>query len=700
MDQGEQRDVTIDLGAMLRAMRRARAPLLAVALLTGTAVVVATSPFTWGHRAAVRLAVAQPAVAPGIAVSAPGLAASAEAEAGRLASPAFLARVLARPGFPAAQAALPAGLDPIAVVEDVIFGPPAGERALRRFASRLSVTPGDEPATLDVAWTGFDSATAAAVVEGLAAEWVADAEQRLAGRPSADPSAAAAALRRELADLEARRAMVAESTADARRGVDDLSTRIEQEKAERSRLEARLPVLSALASNGSGLATATELAESPVLRRLRERKTEVAARLNQLSDTYLAEHPLMKAARAEATDLERQIRSEAGRIATATRSELALVRARIDRMEARADEVETDPIVTGSIAADTGGLDRRSADLRRRLSELLERAAAAPADADRPRRLTPVASADTGPVALGVRGLAVGLAVWIAGLLCVGFGALRSDRRAMPSSPLAARRIVEEGSVVDLHHRLEAAFPTPEPEVAVAAPVAASTAEAEPAPAVVEPIGVDAGFLPPVSPELLRPVRRAPESIHRIWEDLAARGPGIRRILVVGAEDAGCARRAAAALLQAASIAGETACCVDLAPAEDAAPQTGRAVGLSDLLAGTTGFGEAIVRDRVSRGHLIGAGSRRLGARALSHPGVERIVTALERVYDRVILDVGIAERAVVDLVASADVVVLAADTAMPEAEIARARIALVTAGAGLVVVADADRLASLDDAA
>jgi uncharacterized protein involved in exopolysaccharide biosynthesis len=697
MGEETRRDVTIDLGAMLRAIRRARGPLLVVAALAAAGTALGTSPFTLGHRAVARVAVPVPAVSPGLAVGEPGIAAAVEAEAARLSTPAFLARVRARPDFPAAKASMPVGLDPVAVAEDLIFGALGGERALRRFASRLTVTPGDEPATLDVAWTGFDAATAAAAVDAVVAEWLVDAESRLAGRPSADPSQAVAALRRELADLEARRAMVAESTADARRGVDDLAARIEAEKAERSRLEARLPVLAALAGNGTGLAAAADLSDSPTLRRLRERRAEIATRLNQLSDTYLDAHPLMKAARAEAADLERQIRGEAGRVAAATRSDLALVRARIDRMEARADEVDTDPIVTGSIGADTGGLDRQATELRRRLSELLDRAATTPVGADRPRRAAPTTSADSGPLAIAVRGLAVGLAFWIVGLLCVGFRALRGDRRTMPSPPVSlAPAVVAAGTVTDLRHRLEAAFPALAPDAASVeppAPVADVDRSSEVGEATVS------SFELPPEP-VARPLRRGPESVQRIWEELAAGGPGVRRIVVVGAEDAACARRVAASLLGAISIVGETACAIDLAPAEDAPPQTGRAVGLADLLAGTAGFGEAIVRDRISRGHLIGAGSRRLAARALGHPGVARIVAALERVYDRVILDVGIVDRAAGDLLASADAVILAVDTAMPEAEIARARIALLATGAALVVVADADRRASFDDAA
>jgi hypothetical protein len=676
MGEASRAGLTVDLGAMLRALAAARRPIVVGATAIALIAAVAASPLVGGHRAVARLALPMPAT--GLPASADDAAAVLAGETSRLASTDFAARVLARPGLDPAVLVAPAGLDPIARIEDLVLGAPTGARAGRRFLSRLGVTAerpfvGENGAAqsrpvVTVAWSGPTEEAARTAVAAIVAEYVADAPVA-----ASDPAGAMAAVRRELAEVEAKRDHAAEAAAAARRGAEDLARRIEAERAERIRLDARVPVLARLAQNGSDLPVAAELTDSPVLRRLREQRTEVTARLAALGDTYLSDHPLMKSARAESTDLERRIRAEATRLLAQTRTDLAALGPRIDRMVARADDTGTDPIVTGSIATasavDPAGFDARIGELRRRLADLLERATSAATD--RPAVLSAATIGDRDLLASLGFGLKAALLVVLAGTVLVLVRAVSAGALRRPEEDLA---LWPAGSIRDLGHRLETAYPPPASAPDDEATVCAAAEEPPIAAEVAEPA------------EPIAPARRGAEPFHRVWTEVVERRPPVARIVVVAPEDAGCAHRTAQSLLSAAAIAGETACRIDLAGSLDAE----RAVGLADLLAGTAGYGEVIVLDRFSRGHLIGPGSRGLGPEERRGVDLERVLSALERVYDRVILDFGCDAEAAVDLVEQSDAVVLAVDSAMPDAEIERLRVDLTAVGAPLVLAAAA----------
>ncbi|TBW34632.1 hypothetical protein EYW49_17960 [Siculibacillus lacustris] len=709
MDTERDGGVTIDLGAMLRALRRAARPLAAAAGLAALAAVAALSPDATGHVAAARVKVALDTAA-----SSPALiGATVAEEASRLASPELARRVVARPGLALDRVLAPVGLDPLGRLERLWRGAPvADDRAAARLASRLTVVAHAPSPILDVAWTGADAEIATAVVDAVVDEYVKDASAR-AARPTVDPTAAITETRRRLDDVESRRAVVVDGSADARRGVVDLAQRIESLRAERNRIAARLPVLQRLATSGAGLSVAVDLTGSPLLERLRDRRAAAKARVAELGAVYLGEHPVLRAANAEAADVERQIRSDAARLRAADAADLATADARLHAMEAHADAADVDPIVTGSIGgdADPGRLAREAADLRRRLGDLIDHAASIDVESVRARALGAAApQAVAGPLdrvgwALRAAALVAFLGIFFVVLRAVVVGGVlratppaatpevEADRFDRVAAELA--RVFEPAPTVAATP-VEAAAPAviaaEMPSVGAGADAAASFAAALAGTTEDGAAAAEESVLPFLRGASGPDEEPVAEPVHRVWARLAEQVPAPRRIVVVSADAAATAHRAALALLRAGAIAGETVCAVDLAAAEVAATPFGRGAGLADLLDGSASYGDVIVRDRVSRGHLIGAGSHRLAAAARRGADLARTLEALERVYDRLILDLGVADTtdAAAALIAGADVVILADGAALPPAELRRLAAALTAGGAPEVLAVTA----------
>lgn len=684
MRDAECADVTIDLGGLAAALWRARARLLAFALLAAVAAacLVALRPSVWVSEA--RLLV--------------DLADGRRARTG----PSELDRIAAEDHVLAGQIALLT--TPDLVHRAVIASGLADEgRAgvvdvwMRRLAAALGLRRDD-------ALVGGSESLAAATLDGLAVERIertrvlalrlsasdperasrllaALLDEHVAALAGARPAGSVDALRRLDAEIASVRdaLAVAEARRDVPPAVDDgaavrldLRDDLAALRTRRAEIETRLDLLRrALRNDGRALETAAETAGAPALQRLRERRAALRARVAELSVTYLQNHPLLQDANAQLAEVQRQIRAELPRAVQMLEAEHDDLVRRQSALEARLTEIAAAPVAPAAEGAGellsrvrTGEIDA----LRARLDDLLAR---------RPT-LADEAAGRSGP---DVHVLAP--PSWPSEP-----ASLRPTTAAVAAALLAALLAAIHTLWRDVAGTVRARLAAPPP-----APPLCATAFAEPPVYAGLDEAVILRLLPDVDPgPWVEPARAALETLRAAPPSAADAG---RRIVVTSASDDDAAHAAALALLRVAAATDAAVCLVDLCGslAETDAPDL---AGLSDLLAGAVDFSDVVHRDPGSRGHLVPAGTAPLDPDGLDHPELGGVLEALGATYDDVVLDLGLISggEGVAALLFSAGAVVLAAlDAADPATS--RARAALEAAGRRVVLLvaapADAD---------
>src|SRR5262249_20572109 len=141
-------------------------------------------------------------------------------------------------------------------------------------------------------------------------------------------------------------------------------------------------------------------------------------------------------------------------------------------------------------------------------------------------------------------------------------------------------------------------------------------------------------------------------AIDELARSLRDAGEGGRRLAIFGAS------RNIGTTLSAVTLARALArearvVLIDLAvgaPDIAAISSDPQAPGVAEVVRGTASFGEVIMRDKLSRLHLVAAG--RIGADSaalLAAPRLAMMVEALARTYDYVIIDAGTTFEAAVE---------------------------------------------------
>jgi uncharacterized protein involved in exopolysaccharide biosynthesis/Mrp family chromosome partitioning ATPase len=391
----------------------------------------------------------------------------------------------------------------------------------------------------------------------------------------------------------------------------------------------------------------SDIINSELLRRLSEQRVTLRAQLAEQSSTLLDQHPRIKELRAQVGDLDRQLRTEADRLARSLENDAKLASGKVDGLSAGLDQLKRQAASTNEQDVQLRALERDAKSQRDLLESYLAKyreatardsiGAAAP-DA-RIISTAVVSNTPSWPKKLPTI-LVAALAMLVLSSGIVLSGELLS---ALPTQPAAGTRPVS------------AAVPAERGRDLAAAVRAIDAARAQ------------AGV--------------APDAIENLARDLGAAGEGARRITVIGAmRDVGATMTAVAlgrSLAQQSRVV-----LVDLALAaphlaiiasDPAAP------GLADLVAGSASFGQIITRDRYSRLHLIMAGRGRTeepldAATITGSPQLSIAIEALGRSYDHVVIDAGAAAEAPLELLAklAPRAVLVAPELDNPEAALAR----------------------------
>jgi succinoglycan biosynthesis transport protein ExoP len=391
----------------------------------------------------------------------------------------------------------------------------------------------------------------------------------------------------------------------------------------------------------------SDIVNSELLRRLSEQRVTLRAQLAEQSSTLLDQHPRIKELRAQVNDLDRQLRTEADRLARSLENDAKLASGKVDGLSAGLDQLKRQAASTNEQDVQLRALERDAKSQRDLLESYLAKyreatardsiGAAAP-DA-RIISAAVVSNTPSWPKKLPTI-LVAALAMFVLSSGIVLSGELLG---ALPTQPAAGARPVSAAVPVERGRDLAAAV------------------------RAIDAARAQAGV--------------APDAIENLARDLGAAGEGARRITVIGAmRDVGATMTAVAlgrSLAQQSRVV-----LVDLALAaphlaiiasDPAAP------GLAELVAGSASFGQIITRDRYSRLHLIMAGRGRpeepLDAAAVTgSPQLSIAIEALGRSYDHVVIDAGAAAEAPLELLAklAPRAVLVAPALDNPEAALAR----------------------------
>lgn len=522
------------------------------------------------------------------------------------------------------------------------------ERVLRRLRDNLQVFNVSGSRVIVVQYTSPDPHEAATIANAVADEYIAS--QSAAKLQSNDD--ATGWLAPEIEDLRNRVRAAEKAVADYRAAnglligqanstiatqqLSEISTELTRIKSGRAEAEARAESIRKALAAGTPVDTLPDVVASGMMQRLAERRVELNAQIADLSATLLGGHPRIKSLNAQLADLDRQIRLEGGKLLASLENETSTARLREDELNRELNRMKAQAAQAGGEEVELRALEREAAAQRQLLETYLTRYREAASRTDRnyvPADARIFSRADAPAMPYFPLTLPVVGSTFVAGLLLLSIFVLLREL-------FSGRAFVAPGS--------RKAEPVEEIEMPVIA--AAAEAAAVP-PSSVEtvtpgrPWAVPQDSPPPI---VLKPVveshiamPRNPNGVHgvagRLIED------GMKRVIVVSPEG-DPASADTVRLLRELADRGKRVVLIDMTAhgtVGQAMLDGHRGAGITDLLAGTRRFNEAIHGDRFSQAHVVPLGEADPVAAMRASDKLPLILDALETVYDFVFIECG-----------------------------------------------------------
>jgi uncharacterized protein involved in exopolysaccharide biosynthesis len=446
----------------------------------------------------------------------------------------------------------------------------------------------------------------------------------------------------------------------------EITSQLSAARGQKADLETRSRQLRDLLKSNKSI-EASDIANSETMRRLTEQRVALRAQLAEQSSTLMDQHPRIKELRAQIGELDRQMRTEAERLARQLENDAKLADDRIVSLTVSLDQVKKLASRTNEQDVQLRALEREGKAQRDLLESYLakyreavarDNINAAPPEARIISRASPAIKPDYPkkvPIVL--------IAAFAAFTLSAGFivtGALLSPGANYayaypPAAYIAAPPLV----------------PVMQPAMSAAPPVHAAAPPVPPPRSEPPPIMARARMH--VAP-------MAASSIEQIAGWLHQSGEAGKRVAVTGSGRNVGTTYAAISLARALAGHGSVVL-IDLAfnaPNLSVISNEPQAPGIAELLRGQVSFGDIITRDQYSSLNLIATGNVAGDAAGLAAaPMLPSAIDALSQSYDFVVIDAGavpeIAAERLPPLAARA--VLVAPDAASPAARSARERL-------------------------
>ncbi|QDG78157.1 exopolysaccharide transport family protein [Labrenzia sp. PHM005] len=585
-------------------------------------------------------------------------------------------------------------------------GDTAEERVLKHYFENLDVYRLDESRVIAVDYAAEDPLLAAEVANTIVDEFLA--LQSSAKRQSTEMTSAALepqivelrkdvqSARQAVADFRARADLLigADNIPLNQQQLADTSSDYSAAQATKAEAQAKAELIRELLNSGGSLETASDVLNSQLIQRLRERQVEIQSNIAELSITLLPNHPQIKALQSQLNDYDRQIRSEARKILQGLENDARVANQQALALGRRLEDLKVAAAKSNADQARLSELEREADAKAAQLDQLLLsfqeadtrlRAQILPADA----RIVSRANVPVEPFSPKVvpSTIVAALMTFILGCAYVVMrellsgrvlystgkpqGTMRPDTAEMPVPPAKDtsgsftwgpsyqtgyqgykfdNKIGDLNSpeeVEDTPNEIEEPEYEPEPieeEVPAEPAPRRKTLRGKRGAAYDQDVSPDwLGTLrsgqddveeTPVSP---RPARRkakpaAPDALAA--SDVAAEG----RIVVLSVDEPDLSHQLAFDLARKAAGEGDTALFMEVFPEQE---DTRAAEGFADIVAGKAPFAKVVYRDAGSKAHIIEAGRLAITDEMVRSDRFKLALDAIQSTYETVVVDLG-----------------------------------------------------------
>ncbi|EEE45709.1 exopolysaccharide transport family protein [Roseibium alexandrii] len=262
-------------------------------------------------------------------------------------------------------------------------GDSAEERVLKHYYENLEVYRLDESRVIAVDYASEDPLLASEVANAIVDEFLE--LQSSAKRQTTEITSAA--LEPQIVELRKKVQSARQAVADFRARADlligadniplnqqqlaDTSSDYSSAQAAKAEAQAKAELIRELLNSGGSLETATDVLNSQLIQRLRERQVEIQSNIAELSITLLPNHPQIKALQSQLSDYDRQIRSEALKVLEGLENDARVASQQALALERRLDELKVAAAKSNADQARLSELEREADAKAAQLDQLL-----------------------------------------------------------------------------------------------------------------------------------------------------------------------------------------------------------------------------------------------------------------------------------------------------------------------------------------
>ena len=444
--------------------------------------------------------------------------------------------------------------------------------------------------------------------------------------------------------------------------LSDLSTELSRVRSERSSSVSRSRAIRDVLRAGGAVDSLSNVLDSNLIQRLRERQIGLRSQIADLSTTLLPGHPRIQSLNSQLNNLNGQIRAEARKVLASLVSDAKIAKAQENDLIASLNALKAESSRVGEAQVELRALEREANAQRELLNTYLLRYREAtsqqahnllPADA----RIISMASRPSEHyfpkklpilVATFFGSLLVGCMIVLSGSLMGGRATNATVRQSAAVHPDFVEQ-EESDFVVQYEDEIatESQFETADSAIP----------EESISPSLETPVASAIMNETQDSEALSSSQYDAPEGAVEAAEHIF--NMGVARIVLLSPE--GRAGSEATVLLSRyLASRGASVVVVDMT-GQGASSQTmlrsQSSLGIKDLLAGRANFSDVIHSDSGSHAHIIPGGTSSTEAAAAAHDRLPLIIDALEDTYDFVLVDCGAADISGISKISSSGTV-------------------------------------------
>ena len=245
------------------------------------------------------------------------------------------------------------------------------ERVLDAYFDRLTAYSVDKSRVIVIEFQSRDAELATQVANSIAEGYLVlqqNARQEQAKSAGQWLSGEIDNLRKKVADAEQRTEdfrsksslfVGTNNTTLSNQQMGELNTQLNNARALKSDAESKSRLIKEMLQSGKPI-EATEVVNSELIRRLSEQRVTLRGQLAEQSSTLLDAHPRIKELKAQLSDLDRQIRDEAGKVSRSLENDARIANGRVEGLSASLEQLKKQATSTNGQDVQLRALERES----------------------------------------------------------------------------------------------------------------------------------------------------------------------------------------------------------------------------------------------------------------------------------------------------------------------------------------------------